>query len=223
MNDDRASVASRMGERADRTGALARYVVMAMRLIAIALNFLVQLAMAHLMNLSAFGAANTALALLNIIVIPAGLNHEMTALRYVALSRGDLPHLRGLTVLFLRRIALSSLVSCAAIALIAAVGFARGGGESTTAIAMLLVIAPTTAALQFGEGWLRGFGSLVRALVNSGVVVPVGTVVLLLADRFLLQGGGAIGVVGALGARAIATLVALGSVAFFVRAKLGEG
>jgi O-antigen/teichoic acid export membrane protein len=216
----RASAADR-GQDAGPPQVAARYVVMGMRLAAVALNFVVQVAMAHLMDLDSFGTANTALALLSIFVIPAGLNHEMTAIRYVALTRDDLPLMRSLTILFVKRIAVASAVSCSLIAGLAGVQLVLGNTKSATAIGMLLLILPPMALLLFGEGWLRGFGSLVRALINSGVIVPLITVALLVCDRIFLQDGATIGVVGALGARALATVAALLSVTLFMRTKLG--
>jgi O-antigen/teichoic acid export membrane protein len=200
--------------------AMSSYIVMAIRLAAVTLNFLVQVAMAHLMDLSSFGSVNTALALLNILVIPAGLNHEMTAIRYVSLNRENLPLLRGMTLVFLRRIALANLATCALIALISVVEAGIGHHEAALAIGMLILIVPTMALVAFGEGWLRGFGSLVRALINSGVVVPVGTIFFLVLDRYLLEGGGKIGIAGAMGARALASLGAVVTVGLFVRTKL---
>jgi O-antigen/teichoic acid export membrane protein len=200
--------------------AVSRVTVMAIRCAAMALNFAVQLVMARAMGLSAFGSANTALALLNILVIPAGLGYETTAIRYVALTRADQPVLRALTVRFARTVMLGSLLTCLFVGAAAAIQLALGHADSAVGLAMLVVIIPGFAFVRVGEAWLRGFGCLVRALVNSGVVIPVVSILLILAQKALLGSGATIGVAGALGARALATGVAVAAVAVFVVGKL---
>lgn len=185
-----------------------------------ALNFLVQLVMARVMDLSAFGSANTALALLNILVIPAGLGYETAAIRYVALTRDDQPTLRALTLRFGRTVLLGSLLTCLFVAASAAIEFMVGNRDSAIGLAMLVVIIPSFALVRVGEAWLRGFGCLVRALVSSGVIIPVISIALILIQRLLLGSGGTVGVGGALGARAIATGIAVIAVGAFVFSKV---
>jgi O-antigen/teichoic acid export membrane protein len=198
-----------------------RVTVMAMRIAAMTLNFVVQLVMARVMGLSAFGVTNTALAMLNILVIPAALGYETAAVRFVALERDDQPHLRALTVYFGRNVLIASAVTCLLVAAGALIEQRLGNGDQAIALALLVLIVPGFALVRVGEGWLRGVGSLVRALVNSGVVVPVLSIVLILAE-WLLLGREDVGVGGALGARALATAVAVFSVGGFVYCKLGR-
>jgi O-antigen/teichoic acid export membrane protein len=200
--------------------AASRLTVMAIRFTAIALNFAVQLVMARVMGLSAFGVANTALALLNILVIPAALGYETASVRFVALTREDGPHLRALTVHFGRNVLLSSAFTCLLIAAGAVVEQRLGNAEQAVALAMLLLIVPGFALVRVGEGWLRGFGSLVRALINSGVVIPVLSILIILGEWALLGSTRDVGVGGALGARAAATAVAVLTVGLFVSHKL---
>lgn len=196
-----------------------RVTVMAMRVAAMTLNFVVQLVMARVMGLSAFGVTNTALAMLNIIVIPAALGYETAAVRFVALEREDRPHLRALTVYFGRNVLIASAVTCLLVAVAALVERQLGNDQMAIALALLVVIVPGFALVRVGEGWLRGVGSLVRALVNSGVVIPVLSIVLLLAE-WLLLGRENVGVGGALGARAVATGLAMLTVGIFIAGKL---
>jgi len=200
--------------------AASRLTVMAMRIAAMALNFGVQLVMARVMGLSAFGVTNTALAMLNILVIPATLGYETAAIRFVALTRDDQPHLRALTVRFGRNVLIASVVTCLLITLAALIEQRLGNADQAVALAMLVLIVPGFALVRVGEGWLRGVGSLVRALVNSGVVIPVLSIVLIVGE-WLLLGREDVGVGGALGARAIATGLAVLTVAVFVAGKLG--
>jgi O-antigen/teichoic acid export membrane protein len=221
-----AELAEPAAEEQEQGGVLSRksvsrFTVMAMRIAAMALNFGVQLVMARVMGLSAFGLANTALALLNILVIPAALGYETAAIRYVALSRDDGSLLRALTVYFGRRVLLASLLTCLAVAVAAAVEQGLGNSDQAIALAMLVTIIPGFALVRVGEGWLRGAGSLVRALVSSGVVVPVLSILFILAEWTLLGSTRDVGVGGALGARAVATAVAVVTVGVFVWGKLG--
>ncbi len=208
-----------LGLLAGRAGS--RVTVMAMRVAAMTLNFVVQLVMARVMGLSAFGVTNTALAMLNILVIPAALGYETAAVRFVALERDDKPHLRALTVRFGRNVLIASAVTCLLVAVGALVEQRLGNGDQAIALAMLVLIIPGFALVRVGEGWLRGVGSLVRALVNSGVVIPVLSIVLILAE-WLLLGREDVGVGGALGARVLATVVAVITVGVFVYGKLGR-
>jgi O-antigen/teichoic acid export membrane protein len=203
--------------------SVSRITVMAIRMLAMGLNFAVQLVMARVMGLSAFGIANTALALLNILAIPAALGYETAAIRYVALAREEQPLLRALTVQFARTVMIGSLVTCLFVAVAAAVELALGREEAAIGLAMLIAIIPGFALVRVGEAWLRGFGCLVKALVNSGVVIPVLTVVFI--GALWLAGGmhRSLGVEAALGARAVATAVAVLTVAAFVAGKLDRG
>ncbi len=198
-----------------------RVTVMAMRIAAMTLNFVVQLVMARVMGLSAFGVTNTALAMLNILVIPAALGYETAAVRFVALERDDQPHLRALTVYFGRNVLVASAVTCLLVAVGALVEQRLGNGNQAVALALLVLIIPGFALVRVGEGWLRGVGSLVRALVNSGVVIPVLSIALLLGE-WLLLGREDVGVGGALGARAVATALAVLTVGIFVAGKLNR-
>lgn len=209
------------GAPAPKRQAASRATVMAIRCAAMALNFVVQLVMARVMGLSAFGTANTALALLNIIVVPAAFGYDTAAIRFVALARDEPPQLRALTLRFVRTVLLSSLVTCGFVVAAAAVEYAAGRHALAFALALLPLIVPAFALVRVGEAWLRGFGSLVRALINSGVVIPTLTIALLLAQRFFLEGAG-VSVGGAIGARALATVVAVAAVALFVFGKLGR-
>jgi O-antigen/teichoic acid export membrane protein len=203
--------------------SVSRITVMAIRMLAMALNFAVQLVMARVMGLAAFGTANTAIALLNILVIPAALGYETAAIRYVALARDEQPLLRTLTIQFARTVAIGSLVTCLFVATAAAVELALGRQEAAIGLAMLIAIIPGFALVRVGEAWLRGFGSLVRALINSGVITPVLTIAFIAA--IWLAGGmhRTLGVEAALGARAAATAIAVLSVGIFIAGKLERG
>jgi O-antigen/teichoic acid export membrane protein len=192
-----------------------------MRVLAMGLNFAVQLVMARVMGLSDFGVASTALALLNVVVIPAALGYETAAIRFVALSRDDRPHLRTLTLHFARNVVVASAFTCLLLGLAATVAQQQGDGRQAIALAFLVAIVPCFAFVRVGEGWLRGFGALVQALVNSGVVVPSLTIAVIAAE-WLLSGGGDVGVGAALGARALATAMAVLTVGFFLSGKLGR-
>ena len=138
----RAELAEPTPEEQEQRGVLSRksvsrFTVMAMRIAAMALNFGVQLVMARVMGLSAFGLTNTALALLNILVIPAALGYETAAIRYVALTREDDSLLRALTVYFGRRVLLASFLTCLLVATGAAVEQGLGNTDQAIALAML--------------------------------------------------------------------------------------
>ncbi|MGH3429479.1 MAG: hypothetical protein ACRDQZ_18245, partial [Mycobacteriales bacterium] len=62
-------------------------VVIGLRTASLLLNFVLLFVLAHVMTLFQFGVASTALALLNLIVIPATLGCDTAAIRYVALFR----------------------------------------------------------------------------------------------------------------------------------------
>lgn len=209
------------GARPPRAAA-SRVTVMVVRSLAIGLNFVLQLVMARVMSLAAFGAANTALALLNIIVIVAALGYETAAIRFVALAREDLPRLRGLGRQFLGAIAIGSVGACALVAIAAAVELRAGNTAIGVGLAMLIAIIPGFALVRVGEGCLRGLGSLVRALVNSGVVIPVVSIAFVALESVALGGGRSVGVAAALGARAAATLLAVATVGWFLWPKLGR-
>jgi O-antigen/teichoic acid export membrane protein len=197
-----------------------RIIVLGLRLSALSLAFVSQVVLARIMNLESFGAVSTALALLNIVVIPASLGYQTTAIRFVALARHDLPLLRSLTLRFVRPVFKASAITCVAIGAVAVVVGLAGSDAPATAIGLLVLTVPSYALVLVGEGWLRGFGSLVRALVNSGVVVPVVSTVLLILDWQLFQHGDNVGIVAAMTTRGIGTLLALVMVSAFVWSKL---
>lgn len=199
---------------------LSRITVIAIRCAAMVLNFGLQIVMARVMDLSAFGVANTALALLNILVIPAAFGYETAAIRFVALAREDQPLLRSLTARFAFTVAFTSLLTCLVVGAAAAVEYALGHDDAAIGMAFLVLIIPCFAFVRVGEAWLRGAGSLVRALINSGVVVPALTIAFIALEWVLLGGGRSVGVGGALGARALATGLAVAAVVAFVLGKL---
>ena len=195
---------------------------MGIRVASMAVNFLVQIVMARIMGLAAFGSANTALAILNIVVIPASLGYDTAAIRFVALAHGDQPQLRALTIRIARNVALSCLLTMVLVAAGAEVENELGSGELSIALAFLIVIVPGFALIRVGEAWLRGFGSVVRAQVNSNLLVPLLTIAFLLAQRLAVGSGRTIGVAGALGARAVATAVSGALIIAFVARRLGR-
>jgi O-antigen/teichoic acid export membrane protein len=198
-----------------------RVIVMAIRVASMAVNFLVQIVMARVMGLAAFGSANTALALLNILVIPAAVGYDTAAIRYVALAAGNEHQLRALTVHIGRAIILASLLTAAVMAGAAAVADAVGNHELAVGLAFLVVILPGFAIVRVGEAGLRGFGSLIRAQINSNIVIPTLTIVVLVALRIAMGAHHKIGVAGALGARTAATVVSVAIVGGYVARRLG--
>ena len=199
-----------------------QFLVMAIRMAALGLSFVAQVVMARVTSLAAFGTVNTALALLNLLVVPAAMGHEVAAIRYVAVMRESRPRLRGLTARFIRTVSLSSLVTSSLVAVAAGVEYALGHRDAAIAAAILAPIVSALALVRAGEGWLRGFGKLVRALINSGVVIPAVTIILILAEKMALGSGEKVGVGGAMAARAAATGLAAVSVALFVWIALGR-
>jgi O-antigen/teichoic acid export membrane protein len=185
------------------------------------LNFLVQIVMARIMGLAAFGSANTALAILNIVVIPAALGYDTASIRFVALAHDDQPRLRALTVRIARAVALSCLLTVVLVAAGAGMEDLLGSSELAVGLAFLIVIVPGFALIRVGEAWLRGFGSVVRAQINSTMLVPLLTIVFLLAQRLALGSGRTVDVAGALGARAVATAISGAVIVAFVARRIG--
>lgn len=198
-----------------------RFVVMGVRVMSMVLNFLVQIVMARVMGLAAFGTANTALALLNILVIPAALGYDTAAIRYVALAQADRQRLRMLTLRFGRAVALGCLVTVTLTAGGAVVEYFLGDTGLAIGLALLIVIIPGFAIVRVGEAWLRGAGSVIRAQMNSNLAIPALSAILIVAQLPFLGSGAKVGVLGALGARAVATLLSAILVGVFVLRKLG--
>jgi O-antigen/teichoic acid export membrane protein len=196
----------------------ARLTVMTIRVASMALNFLVQIAMARVMSLSAFGSANTALAILNILVVPAALGYDTAAIRFVALAKSDQRDLRALTVRLARTVALGCAVTAAFSAMGAYAEYELGESALSIGLAFLVVIVPAFAIVRVGEAWLRGAGSVIRAQINSNLIVPALSIAFLLVQLPLQR---TIGVAGALGARAAATILSATFVTAFVMRKLG--
>lgn len=210
---------TRTVERASRP-ARSRLIVMAIRFVAMALNFGVQIVLARVMGLSEFGTVNVSLALLSILVIPAAFGYETAAIRFVALARDDQPVLRALSLRFVATVARTSLLTCLAIGIAAGIENKLGHGDAALGMAMLIPIIPCFAFVRVGEAWLRGVGTLVRALIGSGVLIPVLTLAFVLAAWAVGGGGHTVGVAPALMARALATAIALIAVGYFVFSKL---
>lgn len=199
--------------------ALSRLIVMAIRLASMALNFAVQIVLARIMGLAEFGTVSVSLALLSILVIPAGFGYETAAVRFVALGREDPLLLRWLSLHFLRTVALTSLLTCLVIGGAAAVEAALGYTDTAVGLVWLVPILPCFALVRVGEAWLRGVGTLVRALIGSGVIIPVVTLVALFAE-WLVAGRSDVEVGPALAARALATVLALAAIGAFVFKRL---
>lgn len=197
--------------------------VLTIRLTSMALNLLVQVVMARVMGLAAFGIANTALAFMNILVIPAAIGYDVAAIRFVALERGDQMRLRALTVHFARAVGLGSLVVTALVAVGALVERSAGNAGLAIGLGMLIIITPTFAFVRIGEAWLRGFGSVVRAQINSGVVIPVLSILFLVAQIPFAGSHHTLGVAGGMGARAVSTIIAGGIIIIYIRRRLGGG
>jgi O-antigen/teichoic acid export membrane protein len=208
------------GAEATARPALSRLVVMAIRLAAMVLNFAVMVALARVMGLAEFGTVNVSLALLSILVIPAAFGYETAAIRFTALGRDDGPLLRSLSLRFARTVALTSLLTCLAVGVAAGVEQALGNSDSALGLALLIPILPCFAFVRVGEAWLRGVGMLTRALVSSGVILPLLTLVFAFGAWLLGGRGHSVGIAEALGARALATAVALVAVGTFVFGKL---
>lgn len=205
-----------MSDGQGRARSVSRLLALGLRFGAIALNFAVQVVMARVMRLEEFGLVNTALALMNILVVPAALGYDGASTRFVAVDRDDPGRLRALTRRFARDVTLASIATSVAIAVAALVQRALGGGSLWVALALLVVVVPAFAFLRVAEGWLRGMGSLIWAQLGSGAIVPMGTIALLLAQR----PAGAVGVFGAMAARAVATGGALALAAALVVRRL---
>jgi O-antigen/teichoic acid export membrane protein len=193
---------------------------MVLRIATVALSFLVQIVMAHVMSLRDFGVANTALAIMNIAVVPAALGYDNASVRYVALARRDHGRLRALNAFFLRELALGSAVTCAVLAVIAAEQYLVGHGAIATSVLLLIVIVPTFALARLGEGWLRGMGSIVKAQIGVGIVIP-GAATMLLIGVYIVGGSTpSVSAAAALITRALATVLALALTAVFVLRRL---
>ncbi len=209
-----AGVRPQLGQSASRA------VVLGIRLASMAVNFLVQIVMAHVMGLAAFGIANTAIAILNIAVIPAALGYDTAAIRYTALASDDELRLRALTARIGRSVALGSLVTALLVGGAAIIVDALGSTEMAVGLAFLVVIVPGFAFIRVGEAWLRGVGSVVRAQINSNIVVPLLTILFLLAEALTASSSRSVDVAGALGARALATVISVVLVTRFVLTRL---
>jgi O-antigen/teichoic acid export membrane protein len=194
----------------------ARFTVMAIRVVSMALNFLVLIVMARVMTLAAFGSANTALAILNILVVPAAFGYDTASIRYVALAQEDQPRLRALTVRLGRTVAIGCAATAAASGVGAFVEYELGSEPLAVGLALLVMIIPAFAIVRVGEAWLRGAGSVIRAQINSNLIVPALTIALLLMQLPLMGSDHNVSVAGALGARAIATAISAGLVGLFV-------
>jgi O-antigen/teichoic acid export membrane protein len=193
-----------------------RITVMGIRVVSMLINFLVQIVMARVMGLAAFGSASTALAILNIVVIPAALGYDTAAIRFVALTQDDEPRLRAITVRIGATVARSCVVTAILVGVAAAVESAVGNHELAVGLAFLVAIVPGFALVRVAEAWLRGSGSVVRALINSNVLVPALSIVFLLIQRVAAGPHHEISVAGALGARAVATALSVALVVAFV-------
>ena len=176
--------------------------------------------MARVMDLSAFGTTSTALAALNIIVVPAALGYDTASVRYIALARSDPPQLRSLTSYIARSVSLSCLVVCVSLLAVAVVELFIGQDEAATALLVLMLIIPTFAFIRVGEGWLRGFGRLVPAMIGSAVVVPVLTIAMLLLVWALTSQS--LNAEWALGARATASALGFLLIAALVWSRLRD-
>jgi O-antigen/teichoic acid export membrane protein len=193
-------------------------VVIGLRFSSLLLNFVLLFVLAHVMTLFQFGVASTALALLNIIVVPATLGCDTAAIRYVALFRHRRPDLELVTRWLLRRVIIAS-IAVMAVTLVAA-AIERHSGHRTLAlgIALLVPTIPTFALMRFGEGWLRGSGSLIRAQLSSNLIVPGLSIVVVVGVWASRSEQLAIGSV--LVIRALVGLAAVFLTAAFVRRRL---
>jgi O-antigen/teichoic acid export membrane protein len=196
-------------------------IVLTMRLTSMTLNLVVQVVMARVMGLADFGSVNTVLAILNILVLPAALGYDVASIRFVALARRDQLQLRALTLRVARILIRSAVVVSLLVAGAALIEHETGHDGFAIGLALLIVATPGFALVRVGEGWLRGFGSVVRAQINSGVVMPALSIVLLLAQMPFIEAHRTIGVAGAMGARAVATVIAGCIVVMYVRRRLG--
>jgi O-antigen/teichoic acid export membrane protein len=194
--------------------------VMAVRVASLGLNFLLLFVLARVMTLFQFGVASAALALLNVVVIPATLGCDTAAIRYVALLRADPRGLRRLTRWLATRVFVASGVVALLVGVAAVVEYHLGHRTFADALALLVPTIPAFALLRFCEGWLRGAGSIVRAQVSSNIVVPAGS--MLLAVAAWLVAGHALPVATVMGLRAGVGIAALGLVVLFVRRRLAR-
>jgi O-antigen/teichoic acid export membrane protein len=146
--------------------------VIGLRSVSLLLNFVLLFVLAHVMTLFQFGVASTALALLNLVVIPATLGCDTAAIRYVALFRRRRRDLELVSRWLLRRVVSASVVVMSLTLVAAAIERHLGHTTLALAIALLVPTIPTFALMRFCEGWLRGSGSIIRAQLSSNLVVP---------------------------------------------------
>jgi O-antigen/teichoic acid export membrane protein len=205
--------------RARRTRVDSVY-VMALRVASLALNFLLLFVLARVMSLYQFGVTSTALALLNVVVIPATLGCDTAAIRYVALLRADRRGLRRLTRWLSVRVVAASLLMVLAAGVAAGVEYRLGHRSLADAIALLVPTIPTFALLRFAEGWLRGAGSVIRAQISSNIVIP-GASMLLAAGAWLVARH-PLPVTVVMGIRAVVGAAALALAALFIRRQVAR-
>jgi O-antigen/teichoic acid export membrane protein len=194
--------------------------VMALRVASLVLNFLLLFVLARVMSLYQFGVTSTALALLNVVVIPATLGCDTAAIRYVALLRADRHGLHQISRWLSVRVVAASAVIATGAGAAAALEYWLGHHTLADAIALLVPTIPTYALLRFAEGWLRGSGSVIRAQLSSNIVVP-GVSMLLAATAWLIARH-PLPVALVMSIRAAVGVGALGLVGLFIHRQLGR-
>jgi O-antigen/teichoic acid export membrane protein len=198
-----------------RAGSL---VVIGLRVSSLALNFVLLFVLARVMGLFQFGVASTALALLNVLVIPAALGCDTAAIRYIALHRAQAAQLGAVTAWLARRVIAASAAVAALDLAAAGVELHMGHHTLAVAIALLAPCLPTYALMRFDEGWLRGSGSIVRAQLCSNLVLPGAMIAAVLV--VWVATGGRLTAGAVLLLRAAVGLGAFAVTAWFVRGAL---
>jgi O-antigen/teichoic acid export membrane protein len=171
------------------------------------------------MDLSDFGIVTTAFAILNVASVPATLGYDSAAIRFVAIARSNGSALRTLRVRLVPGLLGANVAVSAVLGILAASEGLFGHAHLAICVAILILVVPAFAIVRVGEGWLRGSGSVLRAQISSGLIVP-GLFIVLAVLGSVAGAKGHIGPVTALVFRLVATGAGTGLVALMVSRSL---
>lgn len=189
------------------------------RVIGMALTFLVGVQLARFLGPAGYGVYGTVMAMAALLAVPAQLGLPQLLTREISAytATGDVQRAKGALVWF-------TAVVCAASATVAAIGWLGlmlwpGGTDSAFSRAFLWGLAgiPVTALINLGISTLRGFQNVIGAQVYDCLVRPGLFAAFLMAAAALLSG---IDVGSALALQTLAGLIALAACAGHVYRRL---
>lgn len=146
------------------------------RVVGVLANFVVLVVFARLLTVPEFGTLSALLALSAFLAVPAVRGSDQSAIRLVAIRRGDLPAVRDI----IRRLVLRSVLGSCIFGGIASLAGVVVVIMMSRDLGVALILTGATvvmlALLRVGEGSLRGAGSVVLALIGTNAVLPVVTI-----------------------------------------------